>query len=174
MDYYNELHELCETIKEAISEANEKIKKAGGSLSAGDVEYIDKLTHSLKSIKAVMAMMDEEDGGEYSGSDGGSYRGGSYRGGRGGSYRYSRADGTTDGMMTGGSYRRGGSYARGGNRRGMVTNPTGRNQYSREGGYSRAEGDMAEIVEELRGMMDDLPEEKQREVQRFIDKVDRM
>lgn len=167
MDYYNELHELCETIKEAISEANEKIKKAGGSLSAGDVEYIDKLTHSLKSIKAVMAMMEDEDGGEYSGSDG-SYRGGSYRGGRGGSYRYSRADGTTDG-----SYRRGGSYARGG-RRGMVNNPTGRNQYSREGGYSRAEGDMDEIVEELRGMMGDLPEDKQREVQRFIEKVDRM
>ena len=28
MDYYNELHELCETIKEAIGEANEKIRKA--------------------------------------------------------------------------------------------------------------------------------------------------
>lgn len=163
MDYYNELHELCETIKEAIGEANEKIKKAGGSLSAGDVEYIDKLTHSLKSIKAVMAMMDEEDGGEYGGSDGGSYRGGSYRGGRGGSYRYD------DGMMTGGSYR-GGSYARG---RGSNARRDSMGRYSSRG-YSRAEGDMAEIVEELKGMMSDLPEDKQREVQRFVEKVERM
>lgn len=138
MDYYNELHELCETIKEAIGEANEKIKKAGGSLSAGDVEYIDKLTHSLKSIKAVMAMMDEEDGGEYGGSDGGSYRGGSYARGRGSNAR-------RDSM----------------------------GRYSSRG-YSRAEGDMAEIVEELKGMMSDLPEDKQREVQRFVEKVERM
>ena len=119
MDYYNELHELCETIKEAIGEANEKIKKAGGSLSAGDVEYS--------------------------------------------SYRYD------DGMMTGGSYR-GGSYARG---RGSNARRDSMGRYSSRG-YSRAEGDMAEIVEELKGMMSDLPEDKQREVQRFVEKVERM
>ena len=154
MDYYNELHELCETIKEAIGEANEKIKKAGGSLSAGDVEYIDKLTHSLKSIKAVMAMMEDEDGGEYSGADGSSYRGGYSR-------RYD------DGMHP---IYRGGSYARG---RGSNARRDSMGRYSSRG-YSRAEGDMAEIVEELKGMMDSLPEEKKREVQRFVEKVDRM
>ena len=154
MDYYNELHELCETIKEAIGEANEKIRKAGGSLSAGDVEYIDKLTHSLKSIKAVMAMMEDEDG-EYSNADGMSNRGGRYSG------RYN------DGMH---SVYRGGSYARG---RGSNARRDSMGRYSSRG-YSRAEGAMAEIVEELKGMMSDLPEDKQREVQRFVEKVERM
>ena len=163
------MHKLYE-LKEKLLDELEAYAE-NGKYSKEDVESIK---YMASAVDHLCNIMEEMDGGEYSGSDGGSYRGGSYRGGRGGSYRYSRADGTTDGMMTGGSYRRGGSYARGGNRRGMVTNPTGRNQYSREGGYSRAEGDMAEIVEELRGMMDDLPEDKQREVQRFIEKVERM
>ena len=66
MDYINDLHELCETISKEIGEANDKIRNAGGKLSAGDVDYIDKLTHTLKSIKAVIAMMEDEDG--YSGN----------------------------------------------------------------------------------------------------------
>lgn len=97
MDYINDLHELCETISQEIGEANEKIRNAGGKVSAGDVDYIDKLTHSLKSIKAVIAMTEDD--------------GGSYDDGMGGSYRYSR-DG---GYRRGGSYR--GSYARGRNAR---------------------------------------------------------
>lgn len=149
----HELYQLKEMLCKELEEYGSK-----GDLSAGSLEIVDKLAHALKNLDKIIETKEEESGEEYSGA--------MYR--RGGSYRYD------DGMMTGGSYRRGGSYARGGNRRGMVTNPTGRNQYSREGGYSRAEGDMAEIVEELRGMMDDLPEDKQREVQRFIDKVDRM
>jgi hypothetical protein len=37
-------------------------------------------------------------------------------------------------------------------------------RYSREDGYSRAEG----MIEELRGMMGDLPANKQRELQQLI------
>ena len=59
MDYIKELHELCETISDAIAEANEKIRSGGGKLSAGDVDYVDKLTHALKSIKAVLSMEDD-------------------------------------------------------------------------------------------------------------------
>ena len=47
MDYERDLHELCETLSEEISKANEKIKKGGGSLSAGDIEYID---NKLKEV----------------------------------------------------------------------------------------------------------------------------
>ena len=78
MDYVKDLHELCETLSREIGEANEKIRSAGGKLSAGDLEYVDKLTHALKSVKATIAMMDDEDG--YSGYyphmpyDRGSYR----------------------------------------------------------------------------------------------------
>lgn len=74
MDYMNDLHELCESISRAINTANEKIRGAGGKLSAADVDYIDKLTHSLKSVKAVIAMMDDEDASSYSDGSYGGYR----------------------------------------------------------------------------------------------------
>jgi hypothetical protein len=163
MDYEKELYELCETIKEEIGEANEKIKKAGGKLSGSDVEYIDKLTHSLKSIKAVMAMMEDEGDDEYSGA---SYaRGG--RGGRsyrGGSYRGSSYD---DGMMTGGE---GGSYARDGRGRGSNARRDSMGRYSsRMDGYSR-HGD---VVESLREVMEEAPDDRTRmEIQRLIEKME--
>lgn len=69
MDYTNDLYELCETISKEIGDANEKIRSAG-KLSAGDVDYIDKLTHTLKSVKSVIAMTD----GEYSNGMDGNYR----------------------------------------------------------------------------------------------------
>lgn len=163
MDYEKELYELCETIKEEIAEANKKIKNAGGKLSAGDVDYIDKLTHSLKSIKAVMAMMEEEGEDEYSGASyargGRSYRGGSYRGGS--SYN--------DGMM-GGSYEQGGSYARDGRGRGSNARRDSMGRYSsRMDGYSR-HGD---VVESLREVMEEAPDERTRqEIQRLIEKME--
>ena len=39
MHNIEDLHELCETISREIREANEKIRQAGGKLSAGDVDY---------------------------------------------------------------------------------------------------------------------------------------
>ena len=83
MDKIKELHELCETLTESIAEANERIRAAGGKLTAGDVDYVDKLTHALKSVKASVAMMEDEDEG-YSGHYPymGSYRDGSYARGR--------------------------------------------------------------------------------------------
>ena len=171
MDYEKELYELCETIKEEIGEANEKIKKAGGKLSGSDVEYIDKLTHSLKSIQAVMAMMEDDGEDEYSGASyarngrggnrGGSYRGGSYRGG---SYRGSSYD---DGMMTGGEN---GSYARDGRGRGSNARRDSMGRYSsRMDGYSR-HGD---VVESLREVMEEAPDDRTRmEIQRLIEKME--
>lgn len=57
-DLYNDLTELCGTLERETGEANDKIRKAGGKLSAGDLEYVDKLTHAIKSIKTTLAMMD--------------------------------------------------------------------------------------------------------------------
>lgn len=83
---YNDLEDLCEMVGDKISEANQKMMQ-GGDLTGGDVEYLDKLTHMLKSIKTTMAMMDAESG-EYSGND--RYSG--YDGGNSGR-RYSGARG---------------------------------------------------------------------------------
>ena len=84
---YNDLEDLCEIVSDKISEANKKMMQ-GGDLTGGDVEYLDKLTHMLKSIKTTMAMMDAESG-EYSGND--RYSG--YDGGNSGRRYYSGAIG---------------------------------------------------------------------------------
>lgn len=153
-----DLHELCEMYGDWIHEAKDKLRRSGSSVSPADADYLDKLTHSLKSIKTTVAMMESEDEGGYSGN---------YMMPR---YGYAYADGNRGGNrggnMGGRSNRsyRGNSYAQ---RRDSM------GRYTREGGYSYDDG-IKEIVEEMRGMMDDLPEEKRREVQRFVDKMDRM
>ena len=147
------LHEMCETISREIEEANEKIRKAGGKLSAGDVDYIDKLTHTLKSIKTTIAMMEADDDG-YSERYMPFYGGMSYAGGGRGGNR-------------GGNSYRGNSYA---GRRNARRDSMGR--YSRDG-YSYAEDEMMDIIDDIRGMMDELPAEKRRRVERLVNELER-
>ena len=64
MEYLKDLHETCEMLSRELREANEKIKRTGGKLSAGDLDYIDKLTHALKSVKTTIAMMEADEDGE--------------------------------------------------------------------------------------------------------------
>lgn len=107
------MHEMYE-LKEMLCDELNKITKKG-ELSAGSLDVIDKLTHSIKSIETIMAM------DEYS-EEGGSYEGGSYaRGGRGGNRGggnrgRSNARGRSRDSMGGysGGYSNRGSYARGG------------------------------------------------------------
>ena len=117
MDIMKDLENLCDVLSEKISEKTRKIKNGG--MNDGDLETIDKLTHSLASVKKIMAFMEDE--GEYSG-----YHPMSYDSGMGGSYRS--------------SYR--GSYARGRNPR---RDSMGR--YSGEYGYSR--NDIADKMRDL-------------------------
>ena len=56
------LYDLCETVSKELESANEKINSAGGELSAGDLEYLDKLTHTMKSLKTTIAMIEAEEG----------------------------------------------------------------------------------------------------------------
>lgn len=146
MDYINELYELCETISREIAKANEKIRAAGGELSGGDYDTIDKITHALKSLKATIKMMEDEDGG-YSGDDG------SYR--REGGYNRRAYGGNSRGW----SYARG----RGGN--------TSREGMSRNRGYSRD----ADIASRLQDMMQYAPNDQvRREMQRLAEKIEEM
>ena len=69
MRLYEDLEELCEMTSEKIADANEKLRTASGKLTSGDLEYLDKLTHMLKSIKTTMAMMDAEDDHSYLGKN---------------------------------------------------------------------------------------------------------
>lgn len=131
------LYELCETVSKELETANEKINGAGGELSAGDLEYLDKLTNTMQNLKSSIAIMESE-----MLEDGNS---GYYYGGR---YFYDRNN-------RGNSYARGGrgnSYARGG--RG--------GSYSRGGrDYSRGES-REDFIEEIEELMEKAPDEKTR------------
>lgn len=148
-----ELYEMCDTISNAIKQANEKIRTAGGKVSTGDIDYVDKLTHSLKSVKAVIKMMEEDEDMD----DGYSQRG------------YSRND-YSGRMYRGRSYDDGysgrRSYAPG---RGTYAKRDSMGRYASDDGYSRG-GDM---VDELRSLMNDAPDEQTRqEFQRLINKME--
>lgn len=177
-ELYDNLNELCEMVEKDLTKTNEKLRMSGGEMSGSDLEYVDKLTHTLKSIKTTMAMLDSE--GEesyYSRRGGGSsyYReggqGGS-RGGQGGQSSYYREGGQggqssyyREGQGGGGS-----SYARG---RGRNARRDSRGRYSREGGMYYRNSD--ELVEQLEQMMDQAPNEqiKQR-MQQLVQELEQM
>lgn len=81
---------MMEELRDMLCEELQKITKKG-ELSAGSLDIVDKLTHSIKSIDTIMAM----EGSSYENRRG---MGGNSREDRGGSYNY--------------GYERGGSYAR--------------------------------------------------------------
>lgn len=150
----HKIYDLKETLCRDLEEYGMKDK-----LDMSELEVVDTLAHAIKNIDRIIEVYEER---EYEGVDNGRYpyeasrmaypwnimnRGGSYTDGRGGNYsRYSRGRN---------SYER--SYRR-----------------SRNDGYSRAEEDMDAMINELKDMMRDLPSEKQREVQKFIQRVEQM
>ena len=144
---YEDLEELCQTVGDKISEANDKIRMANGDLSGGDVEFLDKLTHMLKSIKTTKAMMEAEEGYSHDGRMSDGYSG-----------HY--------GNMGGGRYYPGYSYARG---RGSNARRDSMGRYSR--GYSRGDDDM---VEQVRELMEKAPDDQtRRDFQKILDRMDK-
>lgn len=140
MDIIKELETLCDLLSEKIADKTRKIKNGG--MNDGDLETIDKLTHSLASVKKIMAFMEDEGYSGYypmSYTDGGSYRN---------SYRGSYA-------------RNGSSYARGQRRDSM-------GRYSGERGYSRS--DLADKMRDL--MMDAPDDRTRQEMQRMVEKLE--
>ena len=93
MDYMKDLETLCDVISDKIAEKTRKVKSGG--MSDGDLETIDKLTHSLASVKKIMAFMEDEG---YSGNYPMSYTDGSYRNSYRGSYARGRSNPRRDGM----------------------------------------------------------------------------
>lgn len=139
-DVYNDLTDLCETVSREIKDANDKIRSAGGKISHGDLEYIDRLTHILKSIKTTKAMMDAEGEGSY--ADNSYVHEGMNYNGRGRSYMN-------------------GSYARGRNAR--------RDSMGRYASRAYDDG----MMEELRGLMEDAPNDKiKQEFRQFISRIE--
>lgn len=69
---YEDLEELCETLSEELHEANSKLRN--GKLNSGDLEYIDKLTHALKSVTILKEMEDSKGSYDYRSYEGNSGR----------------------------------------------------------------------------------------------------
>lgn len=155
MDLIKEISELKETIGHEIMEANQQIKKSGGDLNTADIDMIDKLAHSMKSLVGTCIMLEGEEGysNDYMNMP---YYGGGYSSRRG----YSR-EGREN--RNGGGYS--GNYGSYSQREGRGYSREGRNSY----GYSRT-GDWSD---QLRMMMDDAPDEGTRmEIKKLIDRMD--
>lgn len=141
---YNLKDMLCKELEE-YGEA--------GELTAGSLEIVDKLAHTIKNLdKIIWAKEEEMGGGSYDGGfDRGSYEDGSYRGSyRGGSYRGSYRDSYDDGY----------SSRRGRNAMGRFT--------SRRG-YSR-DGDMAQQLKNIASQVQD--ERARQDIQRLADQME--
>ena len=109
-------------------------------------DQLEKLTHSMASIKKMMKM-EEDGGGEYSGR-----------------YPYWMGGTYADGNGMGGGMTNGGSYARG--RRNARRDSMGR--YSGERGYSRTD-----FADELRELMEQAPDERTRQkIQRMAEEIE--
>ena len=167
------MHKLIDYICDELEELERKADKEG-KLSMAEIQYGDMLAHFKKNLLKSEEMMGEEDE-MYSMAGGRSYEGGG---------SYARGGNRGGGNRGGGQSRRGGYSMRGGNSyryegEGSYARGRGRNakrdsmgRYSSEGGYSMA-GD--EIIDELRDLMQDAPDEQTRmEFQRFIQKIEQM
>ena len=137
MDAFYELKDmLCEELEDVVKK---------GELSAGDLDVVDKLTHSIKSLVTIMAM---EEGGY---SNDGSYDG--YNGNGGG--------------MTGGSYN---SYPRGySGRRGRDS----MGRYTSGRRYSRDEA-KDEVMRHLEKAMNGASGEQRKIIQDAVDELKNM
>lgn len=114
-------------------------------LDAGSLEVIDKLAHTVKNLDKIIEKYEDED--------------------------YSSA---YDDSMTGGSYERGGN--RYGSRYAMARGDgRGRGRNARRDSMGRYSSDSRMMVDELRELMNDAPDERTRmEFKRFIEKMEQM
>lgn len=148
------MHKLMEYVCDELEELERKAGKEG-KLSMAETEYANMLTNMKKNLLKTDEMMGE---GEFS-MAGGSYRGSYARGGR---------SNARNGRSNRGSYEGSYDYARG---RGRNANRDAMGRYSSDG-YSM---DAEDMVEQLRDMMEDAPDEVTRkEFEKFIRKMEQM
>ena len=133
MNDIDSLYALEEILANTLSEAVEKIDKAGGKLSTSDLDYVDKLSHAYKCVKTSIAMCEAAEGSGSAFDDGG------------GSYQNSM------------NSRR--SYSRYGNsRNGSYNSRRSRRSYARNGGYSGHD-----FVMSLKDALESAPDDQSRQ-----------
>ena len=154
MELINDLYDLKEIIGHKIADAKKKLQKANGTMDVSDIEIIDKLTHTMKSLVSTCVMLEAEEDGGYS-----KYAGPVYHPETTYGYAGRRGERRDDG------YSREGRDGYSGNNGGYS-----RNRYSRENrnGYSRG----MDWNEHLQMMMDEAPDEGTRmEIKKLMDRM---
>lgn len=104
-DLYEDLHRGCEIASREYGDLLDKIEQNGGKMSMSDLDELDKLTHTIKSNKTTIAMLDAGGGSYADGYDGSygdgrrSYNRGSYARRRDSMGRYTSRRAYDDGDM---------------------------------------------------------------------------
>lgn len=139
-------------LEKDLKKTNEKLRMAGGELSGPDMEYVDKLTHAIKSVKSSIAMIECEDGGY---SQAGNWEARGHFGDQ-----YAQRGGYNDG---------GNSYANRGEHwvRGHYSNANG----MRGDGHSYA-GGRSKMMEYLEMALDSADERDREDIRRFMRKLE--
>jgi len=134
----DEIYELKEMLCKELEKYGSK-----GDLSAGELEIVDKLAHSVKNLGKIIEMSEMDEMSEMN--------------------EYSNA--YRDGMYNRGSYARNrNSYAR----------RDSRGRYSRADGYAGYSRAASDVVDELRALMGETPDQQmKKEIQRLITKMER-
>lgn len=158
------MHKLMEYICDELEELERKADKEG-KLSMAEIEYIDKLAHIKKSLLSAEEMWDQSEYSEAGGGSGQSRRGGgsSYRRGGGSSRRGSSRAGGGSSYESSSPFFEGGSYAR------------GRGSNARRDSMGRYSSDSEEMVNELRELMQDAPDQQtKQDIQRIVSRLEQM
>lgn len=92
MDFLKDLEELKGFVGREIEKAVNRIRQNNGGITTGDLDIIDKLTHTMKSLVTTCAMLEAESDG-YSGDVYRGYRQNGYSGSRYMMYGRDRRDG---------------------------------------------------------------------------------
>lgn len=162
------MHEIMQLKENLIGELGEYARSP--KLTVEDVMVVKALSSAVDHLCNIVMAAEEEEGYSMRGGQGGGGSRYSYEGGQGGGNRYYREGrGGSRYAREGSNYAREGySYARG--RRGNVRRDS-MGRYARESGYSRADG-MEDLVEEINGMMGELPPNIQQDAQRLVQKLE--
>lgn len=155
------MHEIMELKENLMAELGEYARTP--KLSVEDVMVVKALSSAVDHLCNIVMAAEEDEGYAMRGSQSAGRYSREGRGGGGGNGRYSRESSEGRYSREGNSY-----YARG--RRGNVRRDS-MGRYAREGGYARADG-MEELVEEINGMMGELPQNLQQEAQKFMQKLE--
>ena len=156
-----ELYKLKETLCKELEEYSKK-----GKMSAGDLEVVDKLSHTIKNIDKIIEKYDED---EYSGAGGYSNRMSYAMGGNRGGYSNERRGGYS--RENRGGYSRESEYS---NEDYSMARGRGRNaRRDSMGRYSNEYSGNDNMIMELRELMEDAPDDRTRmEFEKFIRKME--